>query len=201
MKQKWSCLALFAVALVVAGCSSTKFVSSEKAENVGPVDLTGKKVIALVIDPREEIRTKAENALAKELSKRGLAGIAAHTLIAPEVRNDKDQALAAIHASGAEALVTVRLVGIQEEDQYVPAVYDHDIDFYGVGWGVTYAPGYFDSFSIFTVETLCYRVADEKLLWTGLSETVDPDDLNDMVHSLVKEAGKVMTKQGLTKKK
>ncbi len=201
MKRRMSCFALFAAALVLAGCSSTQFVSSEKAENIGPVDLTGKKVLALVIDPREEVRTKAETALAKELSKRGLEGIAAHTVISADVRNDKDQVLAAIHASGAEALVTVRLVGFQEQNQYVPAVYDRDIDFYGVGWGVTYASGYFDAYDIFTVETLCYRVADEKLFWTGLSETVNPNDLTDMVHSLVKEAGKVMTKQGLVKKK
>ncbi len=202
MNRRLSCLALFALLLAAAGCSSTRFLSSQKAEDIaGPVDLTGKKVIALVIDPREEIRTKVESALAKELSKRGMDGVAAHAVISDDIRADKNKVKAAIRASGAQALVTARLVGTKEEQQVMPGVYDRGVDFYGTGWGVTYAPGYYDSYDIFTVETRCYRVADEKLLWSGISETVDPDDIKALVNSLVKEAGKVMAKQGLVKRK
>lgn len=201
MNRKLSSLALFAAALVVAGCSSTRFLSSEKAVDAGPVDLKGQKVVALVVDPREAVRTKAENALAAELAKRGMEGIAAHAIISAEDRNDKEKMKAAVHASGAKVLVATHLVGIEEKQQYVPGAYDRGVDFYGAGWGVTYAPGYYDSYGIFTVETRCYRVADEKLLWSGVSETVDPADVKALVRSLVKEAGKVMAKQGLVKKK
>lgn len=201
MRRTLSCLALFAAAFVLAGCSSTRMLSSEKAAEVGPVDLQGQKVMAWVIDPREEIRDRAETALAAELSKRGMEGIAAHTVVPAAVRADQAQAKAAVHASGALALVTTRLIATEEKQQYVPAVYDRDVDLYGAGWMVTHERGYYDSYGIFTIETRCFRVADEKLLWTGTSETVDPADLNALVKSLVKEAGKVMARQGLVKKK
>lgn len=201
MKLRLPSLAWFAAALVATGCSSTRFVSSETAADAGPSLQAGQKVVALVVDPRVEVRNKAETALAAELTRRGLEGIPAHAVVSADDRDDKEKMKAAIHASGAEILVATHLVGIEEKQQVVPGVHDRDVDFYGTGWSINYAPGYFDSYGIFTVETRCYRVADEKLLWAGISETVDPADGKDLVRSLAKEAGKVMRKQGLVAKK
>ncbi len=204
MNRKNLSLVLLVAILSAAGCSSTRFTSTTKAEDVEPIDLKGKKVLAMVIDPRDELRVQAETALAAELSKRGMEGIAANELIPTGDLGNKKKVKQAVQASGADGLVTLRLVGTEAKTQYVPPVhdrYDSFSSYHHYGWGVVHAPGYFDTYGIYIVETRCYRVSNEKLLWSGVSETIDPDSVKTLVRSLVKEAGKVMKKQGLTAKK
>jgi hypothetical protein len=192
------------LSMAIAGCTSTNFISSKKADDVGTLDLAGKKAIALVIHSDEANRIKAENALAKELTKRGMNGIAANTVIATADNGNKEKVKKAIKDSGAEGLVVVRVVGIEDTSRYVPgfndAYYGSMMSYYDQGYATAYSPGYMQTYTTFTIETLCYRVSDEKLVWSGTSETFSPNSIKSFAKELVSEAGKVMKKQGLIAK-
>lgn len=207
MNKTISLIGMCAVMIATAGCSSTNFTESKKAEDVGVVDFTGKKVAALVVHPDASVRMQAEDALAADLTKRGMTGVAAHTFIGDDILRDKEKAKAAIKDSGAEGVVVLRLVGVEETTQYVDPFEDNYshygsmMSYYDYGWNTVYAGGYYDTYKTYIIETLCYRVADEKLLWRGVSETFAPNSIKSLSASLVKEAGKVMKKQGLVKPK
>jgi hypothetical protein len=199
-------LSLLVLAMAITtGCSSTKIISSKKAEDVGPIDLTGKKVAALVVHADEATRIEAEDALAAELTKRGMVGVAAHTFIPSSDVTDKAKAKAAIKASGAVGVIITRLVGVEDTTKYVPtfneAYYGSMSSYYDHSWANPYNPGTVQTFTTYSIETLAYRVSDEKLIWSGTSETFSPNSVKSMLREIVKEAGKVMKKQGLIVKK
>ena len=189
-----------ALLLVALGCSSTKFTTAEKAEDVGRLDLAGKKVAALVIHADLTTRIEAENVLAEELTKRGMVGVAVHTLLPAADLKDAAKTRAAIKQA-APALVVTRLVGVKSETHFTPIFDSHHYSYlgpyYDYGFQSVHTPGYYDTYQTYGVETLCYRTSDEKLVWSGASETFAPGSTKEMVRSLVNEAGKVMKKQGL----
>jgi len=195
------CLTLVAI----TGCSSTKIISSEVAEGAGPIDLKGKIVVALVIHADDQIRTTAEDSLAKALTKRGMKGVAAHTFLPTSATADKEKAKVAIKESGAEGLIVVRVLNVEETTRYRPAgvttyaddYYSSMSSYYAHGWSTVNQPGYMESIESYVIETLCYRVSDEKRLWEGTSKSINPASVQSIAKELVKEAGKVMKKQGL----
>lgn len=193
------------VLIAITGCSSTKIISSEATSDAGPIDLKGKSVVALVIHADEDVRKTAEDALAKALTKRGMMGVAAHTFLPTSATADKEQAKAAIKGSGAEGLVVVRLLNVEETTRYRPAgvttyaddYYSSMSSYYAHGWSTVNQPGYLETIQSYLIETLCYRVSDETRLWAGTSKSINPASVESIAKELVKEAGKVMKKQGL----
>ena len=66
---------LAAAAAAIAGCASTSYVSSWKAPIDGPIQFDDKRVAAVVVSADESIRRAGEDALAREISRRGAQGI------------------------------------------------------------------------------------------------------------------------------
>ena len=70
--------------------------------------------------------------------------------------------------------------------------------FYGAGWGYG---GYYGSeirtnTNIF-VETLVYSVSKDKLVWSGLSVTTNPSNIDGFAREVTRSAINEMKKQGL----
>ena len=69
--------------------------------------------------------------------------------------------------------------------------------YYGYGWGVAYDPGYIRQDQLVYVETTIYSVPDRKLLWAGVTETINPRDVRRTVGEIVDAVAKNMRKEGL----
>src|SRR6187401_1368940 len=78
--------------LAVAGCATTKFASSWRAPDSGPLNFKGRKVAALVINKEEGVRYGAEDALARAITAQGAVGVPAYSVIPKELLNDKAKA-------------------------------------------------------------------------------------------------------------
>jgi hypothetical protein len=59
-----------------------------------------------------------------------------------------------------------------------------------------YNPPYYRVDTIVSVETLVYSIPDSKLVWTGLSKTMNPSEVDHFVRELVSGAVKEMKKTG-----
>jgi len=80
MKTRIAALA----AIVLAACATaTTFDHTHKGEGVGRIDYKGRKVAAVVhgVGVTASRRTNAENALAQELSARGMVGVPGHSIV------------------------------------------------------------------------------------------------------------------------
>ncbi len=58
--------------------------------------------------------------------------------------------------------------------------------FYGTTFATVHSPGYFETSTTLKLETNLYSVATNELVWTGQSETIDPDSIEDARTSVTK---------------
>jgi hypothetical protein len=193
-------------AVAAAACASTSFQSSWKNPAAEPGNFKGKKVVALIVSKEEGVRYGAEDALARELTARGMVGIAAYTLIPKELVQDKEKAKEFLEKANVVGVVAMRVVGKDQQiTQSAGGMYwggpayatFWGAGYYGYGWGGVYSPGYIQTDTIVIVETLVYSLPQNKLVWAGQSETTNPSKVGPFINELVTKAGAEMKKQGL----
>jgi hypothetical protein len=200
----WRRLAVTLAALALAACASTSFNTTWKAPDAEPLTFQeGDKILAMVVSPNEATRRGAEAALTAELTKQGLEGVPAYTIIPNDVVQDKDKARELVEASGVKGVVAMRVTGQEKEVSGSGPMYTGPAyggfwgGYYGMGWGAAYSPGYLRTDTIVSVETLVYDLGQNKLVWAGQSETTNPSKAESFIRELVDESVKEMTKQGL----
>lgn len=197
-------LAAAAVALIAAGCATTAFTSTWKAPDAAPLALAGKKVGAMVIHNNEGTRRAAEDALAREITARGAQGQPTYPLLSNTAAKDQATARAAIEKAGFDGLVVMRPVGREKEVTYTPGMWTGQPmygsfwgGYYGYGWGAVYSPGYLQTDTIVSVETLIYSMAQDKLIWAGESQTTNPTRVDSFVRELSGKVATELRREGL----
>lgn len=198
-------IAALLLAVTLAGCATTSFVSTWKAPDAGPVTLEGKRVAAMVVSPNDGTRRSAEDALAREITARGATGVPAYTLV--DSRNFKDEAAAraALQKSNIDGVVVMRAVGSDTEVTYTPGMWTAGPmygrfwggGYWGYGWGAAYDPGYLRTDKIVNVETLAYTMTDDKLIWASMSRTTNPANVDSFVRELATAVANEMRKEGV----
>jgi len=206
MFQSMRSAVVVTAAVAVAACASTSFNSTWRNPAAEPGNFKGQKVAALVMSKEQSVRFGAEDALARELTARGMVGIAAYSLIPKELTQDKEKAKEFLEKANVVGVVAMRVVG---KDQQVtqssggmywggPAYATFwGGGYYGWGWGGVYSPGYIQTDTIVSVETLVYSLKQDKLVWAAQSETTNPSKVGPFIHELVTKAAAQMQKEGL----
>lgn len=196
---------LLAAALASAG--SAKYVSVFKNPAAGPIDLTGKKVAAFVINPDPSMREGREETLATELRQRGIDCIAGYTVMPREFVNDLQQAKAFLKKANISGAILMRILGDEEKTFHYPgnvlstqSSYPSFWGYWNYGWSSVYVPGYQWTDRVITLETLIYSIEKDELIWAGQSESARPTDVRKFVKDLVNAAGREMRKAGLVRK-
>jgi hypothetical protein len=68
-------------------------------------------------------------------------------------------------------------------------------EYYPYSWGAVYAIGPTRTDTTIVVESLIFDVSTGKLVWGGVSESVNPKTLQALVADIVKEAAEKIDKQ------
>jgi hypothetical protein len=170
-----------------------KFTSTYKGMNAGTVSFAGKKVAALVISQDDSLRVAGEESLARELSARGMQGVATYRIAPKEELQRPETAKVWFERAGVEGVVAVRPVSADQRQVYTPGTwvsssYSTLWGYYGYGWNSLYVPGAVEQETVVVVESTIYSVPRNELLWAAVSETRNPKDLPQFVQELVKES-------------
>ena len=72
--------------------------------------------------------------------------------------------------------------------------------YYGHGWGSAWSAAEIRTDTIIIVETLVYSLHQNKLVWSGQSETTNPANLNRLIENTAKQVGDELVRQGLITK-
>jgi hypothetical protein len=180
-----------AVVLTLAACASQSYRTAWKAPDARPLSIqSGEKVVGVVVTADEANREAAESRLVAELNRRGLEGIAGHTLAAGSEGLTVAALKPAIEKSGAAAVVVMKVVdkasaGPTEQEPWN-----------SWNWGAAYNAGSPVAGMVF-VETRVFDLEQGKLVWVGQSQLVAPGDVDAAVRELVDEASTEMRKQGV----
>jgi hypothetical protein len=196
-----------ALACLLMGCASSSFNSTWANPTAAPVDLTGKRVLA-VVHVREDGRRRAsEDLLAAEITKRGGVGVASYTMF-PSTAAEQDTAAAVARArqDGIDGVVLMRFTGTEQSvtvTKNAPPVWINDPYYrrpWGAwrrGWGTVYESETVRTDTKVLVETRVYSIAQERLLWAGTSETLNPSKSDDVIRSLAEAVSSQLKKAGI----
>jgi hypothetical protein len=189
---------------VVLSAASVKFTSTWKSPDAGMVNFAGKKVAALVISQDESLRISGEEALVRELTARGMQGVATYRIAPKEELRNPERAMVWYQKANVEGVVAVRPVSADKRQTYTPGTwinpyYSTLTGYYGYGWGSVYIPGTVQDETFVVVENTIYSVPRNALLWAAVSETRNPKTLQQFIQDLVKESVKELQKQGLAR--
>lgn len=197
---------VIAVALAATVSASAKFVSTWKAPGAQGVSFAGKKVVGLIVHEDMSLRMSAEEALARELTNRGLEGVAAYKLIPKEEIRDPQRVKPWFERAGAAGVVMMRLIDLSKEKipsavVWQSATYYNSLwSYYPYSWGAVYEIVPSRTEVKYVVETVIFDVTAGHMVWAGTSESTNPKGVQTLVKDIVTAAGAEMKKEGLVKR-
>ena len=101
---------------------------------------------------------------------------------------------------GYVGIVIMRLVSREQSTSYVqgsyPSYYYGWHGYYGYAAPGYYNPGYYQTNQYYSVETNVYSLNPDKLIWTGLTSTVDPGSIQTTINEIADEVSYKMKKEG-----
>jgi hypothetical protein len=197
--------AVIVVALLAVLPAAIRFTSTFKSMDAGGVSFAGRKVAALVISNDDSLRVSGEEALAKELTARGMQALATYRLAPKEEMRRAETARPWFEKAGVEGVVAVRPVSAETEQKYTPSMwvspnYGTLWGYYGYGWTAVFVPGSQRQQTVVVVESTVYSLPRNQLLWAAVTETTNPRDLRAFVAELAKTSVEEMQKQGLARR-
>jgi len=187
-------------AATLAACATTSFDSTWKNPATAPLNLKGKKVVALVVTDDEALRYATEEEAAREITAHGAVGVPANRLLPQDQIRDKERARAIFEREGIEAVVVVRQVAKAMALSGSSWGSPNYASLWGPGfWGGAggWGDGYLRTDTILIVETLVYSLQQNQPVWASQSRTMNPTDVGSFVRELGKTLGAEMEKQGL----
>jgi hypothetical protein len=196
-------LASFLLVSFSSAVAAQTFTATWKNPAAGNVTYAGRKVVGLIVSNDMPLRQSTEEALARELTAKGVRGIPAYQMIPKEEIRDKDRAKAWFERTDTAGVVLMRLVDMSKETRptvvaWESAPYYGSLwGYYPYAWGVTFDLTPNKTKVTVAVETLVFDVKSNKLLWAGTSNTSDAKDAQDLVKKLVNAAAEQMRKDGL----
>jgi hypothetical protein len=195
-----TCLGALVSALLLGGCTSTTLRDTWSAPDVGRLDFEKVLVVAAVKD--EATRRSTEDRLVGLIKARGTEAVPSYTLLGEE-QLDQDRVKAKLRESACDGAVVMRLVNKEHEPTWMPGTPVGPVTgfwgHYGTVWGGYYDPGYLTIDTVVSVETNVYSLADEKLVWSGVTETTNPEGAVGMVDEIAAAVVKDMEKKGLVR--
>ncbi len=194
--------------LAIMSCgTSTTFVDTWKDPDATPI--TFKKVVAIAVVQDETNRRIVEDQICKNIKNPNTECVRSWTILPQDRVSDVEFAKKRISEGGFDGAITMRLVGVDEKTRQITTgyvasyattpYYNPFWGYYSYAWPVVYQSGTTDITQTVRVETNIYSVTQEKLLWSGISETIDPTSIRTMVDQIAAEAAAILQREGLLK--
>lgn len=182
---------LLGLAALGMGCASTEMTSTWTDPSAKGAELSKVAVICLTKDPG--LRRMAENTAAANLQ--GAQAIPSYQVLGDADLRNRDAVKQQLTAQGFQGVLVMRLAGVTEQVTPVGGPYGTFDGYYDWAGNAVYAPGYLQTDTVVHVISNLYSLQDQKLIWSGVSQTFDPATaasfMNDVskavAHSLEKD--------------
>jgi hypothetical protein len=189
------------IALLLTGCAASRLTTQWKNPDTGPAPV--RKVLVVGVSDYASIRRVFEDEFVAQLRGAGLTAEPSYRFIAQDgVANAAVLAKAAEEA-GAQATLVTRLVGVEQVTELTPTPY------WSMWPWVPYA-GWFPApggsfvvgptpyqYDVVVAETNLYLQPSGKLLWSGMTRTVAPQDVSRETQRFAKLIIESLSKQGV----
>ncbi len=191
--------------LLPAVAGAQTFTATWKNPDAGNIVYAGKRVVGLIVSDDMALRQSAEEALARELTAKGVRGVPAYQAIPKEEIRNTEKAKAWFERTRTDGVVIMRLLDLSKQTRptviaWQSADYNALWSYYPYAWGATFDLSPNKTTVTVAVETLVFDVPSSRLLWAGTSDTTNPKGAQDLVKKLVNAAADQMRKDGLIRR-
>jgi len=192
--------------LAIAACNKSKTSIPLTWRNPGFEDVSFDKLLVIGV-AHDEGRRLFEDTFVEALEAKGAEAESSYTLLPQTEQLTKEQILAVVEGGQFDGIVTTRLLSIEKDQEYVPPKsytvpkvhhgYGYYYDYYVTSYTTVHEPGYFKTDTRFRLETNIFSVATEGLVWSGQSETVNPDSVAEVIESMTAAVAEQLAKEKL----
>lgn len=194
---------LIATIMTVA-CSSTKITSSWREPDKTLTINQLNKVLVVALFNNETNRHKAEDQMAGYLKGKG---VVSYNYFSDKFdRKNEDVIRESIAAAGFDGAVTMRLIDVEKEKIYMPSnmplypAYSRNFPaYYYRNYGYYQQENYYRTTRIYTVETNVYSIKENKIIWSAITQTTDPEGVDKLTSEIAQVVYKRMVKEGFLK--
>jgi hypothetical protein len=171
-------------------------LQSWKEPSVKKLDFERVVAIALVEDG--PTRRLAESEMARIIGPEAVPG---SKVIPENEMRDIEKVKARLKAEGFDGAITIRLVDAQTEVRHeqdpLPTAYYTIWGYYGFAWVAERGPSYMTLDSKLQIEVNIYSLENEKLLWSGTTETMQPRLMETLIKDVADVVSKRLKREGL----
>ncbi|WP_301922685.1 hypothetical protein [Ferruginibacter sp.] len=194
------CLAF--IAALFSGCGTAAHIEKSWHSPEVTVDMQKlNKVLVVAILKNETNRHATEDQLVTMLKGKG---VASYNYLTKEVLEEKEGEIKKrLSNEGFDGVIIMRLADVEKDVKYIPGNYSSFPGYYNRFWpyywnirNSFYQPGYYETTKKYTVETNVYSLLRDKLIWSGITSSSDPKNVEKLMHSVAKEVYKKMKKEG-----
>jgi hypothetical protein len=189
------------VSTVAASCTSTKITSSWSEPNKTVALNNLHKVLVVALFKTEVNRRKAEDQMIGYLNGKGI--VSYNYLDANFNKKDEEAIRTKIRADGFDAAIIMRLINVDKENVYTPGItstyplgYRNFSGYYYRAWGFSETPGYYTTSKTYTIEVNVFSIKEDKIVWTGVTQSIDPEGIDKMTAEIAKVVYKKMRNDG-----
>lgn len=207
----WSRLSGVAIccAWFLASCASTEMTSTWRDSQYtgGPL----KKIAVLIVAKDDLTRRMVEDETARALAGGGTQVVPSYTVVEKLQKNDA-AIKSTLLAHGFDGALVGRVPAIIKNETYRPPAtyvtfggpymgagpaFGTFGGYYGYAYNVEYDPGYTRVDTRVVVETILYKLPEAKPIWTGTTESMNPNSRAELVDKIGRLIGENLRSQGL----
>ncbi|MFP5042187.1 hypothetical protein [Parasediminibacterium sp. JCM 36343] len=205
MKNTNRIIVYLLLAAAIVSCTATKIDTTWKEPNKAvSIDALNKVLVVAFFKTITESH-KAEDEMAKYLNHKG---IVSYSYLNDSISTSNEKVIREkIKADGFDGAVTMRLIDVDKERVYTPGniqtypVYLSNFSgYYHRSFAYYQQPGYYATTKTYTVETNVFSIKEDKIIWTALTKTTNPNGVKKMSAEISEVVYRQMIKEGFLTK-
>ncbi len=189
---------LLLLAVLAACCPATKIENSWREPDTVINTAALNKFVVMALLKNESVRRRAEDQLAAAYPGKAIQSY--QVFGTTELKDNEANYRQKLQAGGYDGIVIMRLVKVEKDQRYVrgnyPAYYGSWWGYYRYAWPVYYDPGYYTTDKTYYVEVNVYSTRQNKLVWSGITSTINPSGSDALFTDVIKAVSKQMRKEG-----
>ncbi len=181
-----------ATASLVTACATTQPIAQwqDSSYTGGPVD----NILIIGVSDKETNRRIFEDSFVRELKARNVTAVASAGIMPVDQKISRETIEAAIKGRKIDAVLITRLLGVSEEQSYVPPTYQPMVmpgygsyyGYYSRAYDYVYEPGYYAKYKVYKLETNLYQASTAKLIWSMQTESVEPKSPQQVIEDQIR---------------
>lgn len=194
--------------LLITSCSTkTTIIGEWQDDNYAKGSISNVLVLGIFSKDKPLLRRNFENGITQAFKEDGINATPSMDHMPYDVTVDSTTFEKYFKDLNVDAVVVSRLLAIDKKRDYqsgylytIPFSYYYGFySFYYTGIAYANSSGNLTTDVVVVLETNIYATADKKLIWSGISETMDPDKASDVIYSFGKTLTSTLKKEGYFK--